>query len=196
MQPAVQEEMVPAPLPQPQPQPQRLAQPRRVPQPRRGGESAPRMRDSLFGTELSVVQETVRIPEVEEVAVVHVEVPRVEVPAVQEGMVAHNPYEVGMEQVDGWFGPLSFPSMFKKGIDKAHIEQMCAAYELHDVSSLTDDKERCTVCLCDYEVGDQQRALPCMHTFHADCVDEWLCNNSQCPQCRVCLFSNYGYQIC
>lgn len=39
-------------------------------------------------------------------------------------------------------------------------------------SSLCSD--RCVVCMCEYEVDEQLRILPCAHEFHAPCVDKWL----------------------
>lgn len=41
----------------------------------------------------------------------------------------------------------------------------------------------CAVCLCDFEVGDVLRRLPCAHKFHSSCVDKWLCRNKVCPLC-------------
>ena len=43
---------------------------------------------------------------------------------------------------------------------------------------------RCRICLLEYDVGDQQRRLPCLHQFHSDCVDTWLKDNATCPVCR------------
>uniref|UniRef100_A0A061RFX1 E3 ubiquitin-protein ligase SDIR1 n=1 Tax=Tetraselmis sp. GSL018 TaxID=582737 RepID=A0A061RFX1_9CHLO len=45
-------------------------------------------------------------------------------------------------------------------------------------------KERCNICLCDYDEGDVVRTLPCLHWFHADCVDRWLRSNGTCPICK------------
>jgi hypothetical protein len=41
----------------------------------------------------------------------------------------------------------------------------------------------CAVCLCDYEVGDMLRPLPCKHVFHHRCINKWLQRNGVCPLC-------------
>ncbi len=43
---------------------------------------------------------------------------------------------------------------------------------------------RCSVCLCDAEDGDAMRTLPCMHVYHADCIDKWLGEHATCPICK------------
>ncbi|KAL1523654.1 hypothetical protein AB1Y20_018589 [Prymnesium parvum] len=46
--------------------------------------------------------------------------------------------------------------------------------------SLVD--QRCSICLEYFKAGDRARRLPCSHVFHAGCIDEWLCRNSDlCP---------------
>lgn len=47
------------------------------------------------------------------------------------------------------------------------------------------DSNACSICLDDYQEGDQLRILPCMHTFHTDCIDNWLPRNSSCPVCKM-----------
>ncbi|SLM40827.1 Zinc finger, RING/FYVE/PHD-type [Lasallia pustulata] len=46
--------------------------------------------------------------------------------------------------------------------------------------------ERCLVCLCDYELGEEVRQLTkCSHLFHRECIDEWLTTGrNSCPLCR------------
>lgn len=41
----------------------------------------------------------------------------------------------------------------------------------------------CAVCLCDFEVEDWLRRLPCGHSFHMACIDKWLKRNKVCPLC-------------
>ena len=48
-----------------------------------------------------------------------------------------------------------------------------------------DTTEKCTICLCEFEDGEDVRRLPCMHLFHVQCVDQWLTTNKRCPICRV-----------
>lgn len=48
-----------------------------------------------------------------------------------------------------------------------------------------DSIEKCTICLSEFEDCESVRRLPCMHLFHIDCVDQWLCTNKRCPICRV-----------
>ncbi|XP_014468897.1 PREDICTED: E3 ubiquitin-protein ligase Arkadia-like isoform X2 [Dinoponera quadriceps] len=48
-----------------------------------------------------------------------------------------------------------------------------------------DATEKCTICLSEFEDCENVRRLPCMHLFHIDCVDQWLCTNKRCPICRV-----------
>lgn len=36
------------------------------------------------------------------------------------------------------------------------------------------DQTSCVVCMCDFEVRQLLRVLPCSHEFHAKCVDKWL----------------------
>ena len=43
---------------------------------------------------------------------------------------------------------------------------------------------QCCICLEDFEAGQERRNLPCLHGFHAECIDRWLESNSTCPVCK------------
>ncbi len=47
-----------------------------------------------------------------------------------------------------------------------------------------NDVTMCSICLVDFNYGDQVRDLPCKHFFHLSCVDSWLRSESTCPLCR------------
>ena len=43
----------------------------------------------------------------------------------------------------------------------------------------------CSVCLCDFELGESVRTLPCAHDFHAECIDKWFECARACPVCKT-----------
>ena len=49
-----------------------------------------------------------------------------------------------------------------------------------------DVDDCCSVCLDTLSGEDLLRTLSCSHTFHAQCIDQWLLSySSQCPMCRA-----------
>jgi E3 ubiquitin-protein ligase SDIR1 len=48
----------------------------------------------------------------------------------------------------------------------------------------SDDELTCSVCLEQVNVGDVLRSLPCLHQFHANCIDPWLRQQGTCPVCK------------
>ncbi|KAG4923387.1 hypothetical protein JHK87_048927 [Glycine soja] len=48
----------------------------------------------------------------------------------------------------------------------------------------SDDDLTCSVCLEQVNVGDVLRSLPCLHQFHANCIDPWLRQQGTCPVCK------------
>jgi hypothetical protein len=59
-------------------------------------------------------------------------------------------------------------------------------------------KDQCTVCMCEYSEGEEIRLLPCLHRYHASCIDPWFDQHTTCPVCNVDVLqllsaaSNYG----
>jgi E3 ubiquitin-protein ligase RNF11 len=43
--------------------------------------------------------------------------------------------------------------------------------------------KECAICMIDFEVNDTIKYLPCMHTFHQSCIDQWLVRSLICPSC-------------
>ncbi|KAJ4822083.1 E3 ubiquitin-protein ligase sdir1 [Turnera subulata] len=48
----------------------------------------------------------------------------------------------------------------------------------------SDDELTCTVCLEQANEGELIRTLPCLHQFHANCIDPWLRQQGTCPVCK------------
>lgn len=55
----------------------------------------------------------------------------------------------------------------------------------HPKSSAVDEREKCAICLTMYEFGSDVKLLPCFHTFHEKCIDEWLQRKAVCPTCNI-----------
>ena len=43
----------------------------------------------------------------------------------------------------------------------------------------------CVVCQEAFKQGENIRRLPCLHQFHAACVDPWLARHARCPLCNT-----------
>jgi hypothetical protein len=44
----------------------------------------------------------------------------------------------------------------------------------------------CSICLTNFEMGEMLISLPChqRHSFHANCIREWLQHDAKCPLCQ------------
>lgn len=51
----------------------------------------------------------------------------------------------------------------------------------------TGSQSTCLVCQLDYVDQDMCKRLPCLHHFHAECIDRWLMTRRSCPVCRLCV---------
>lgn len=47
-----------------------------------------------------------------------------------------------------------------------------------------DEDLTCSVCLEQVTDGELVRCLPCLHQFHANCIDQWLRQQATCPVCK------------
>ncbi|KAI3633504.1 hypothetical protein MIR68_008451 [Amoeboaphelidium protococcarum] len=44
----------------------------------------------------------------------------------------------------------------------------------------------CSICIDDFEEGNELKVLQCGHVFHSDCLQPWLCEKSGvCPLCKL-----------
>ncbi|KAG6525379.1 hypothetical protein ZIOFF_015335 [Zingiber officinale] len=45
----------------------------------------------------------------------------------------------------------------------------------------------CSICLDEFQVTTRVLEMPCHHTFHNECLREWLTRSNTCPLCRFAL---------
>lgn len=56
--------------------------------------------------------------------------------------------------------------------------------------------ERCVVCQIEYEEGEQVAELVCHHTYHSECIGEWLQIKKTCPICSNEVSTLHGGNEC
>ncbi|KAH9500016.1 hypothetical protein Btru_076171 [Bulinus truncatus] len=72
-------------------------------------------------------------------------------------------------------------------LSQSQVNQLPSVQHRSNISSggAATSAVQCSICLSDYQRGDEKRILPCSHNFHMDCVDQWLLTNATCPVCRA-----------
>jgi hypothetical protein len=73
--------------------------------------------------------------------------------------------------------------MENRGADAALINRLPVS-SVENPRLLPEDCRACTVCLSNYEKGDERKLLPCLHGFHKECIDTWLSRSATCPVCK------------
>lgn len=73
-----------------------------------------------------------------------------------------------------------------QGLDSAFINDLPII--LHTTSSGSNTVIECCIFLEIFQDGDKVKVIPsCQHSYHSECIDRWLRNQSSCPLCRVSL---------
>ena len=56
--------------------------------------------------------------------------------------------------------------------------------EIKDLNAINILNSKCVICLQDYILGDKYIILPCIHSYHEECIKHWLKINNRCPTCN------------
>lgn len=54
-----------------------------------------------------------------------------------------------------------------------------------------NNNNKCAICLSDFEVGEKKSTLPCMHSFHYNCIERWIKKKKSCPICKFEISFDY-----
>uniref|UniRef100_A0A0V0G7X6 Putative e3 ubiquitin ligase n=1 Tax=Triatoma dimidiata TaxID=72491 RepID=A0A0V0G7X6_TRIDM len=88
--------------------------------------------------------------------------------------------------------PVYFPSpSFRRPVNQlTEEEQLKIAKRMGLIQQLPTGSydgckknRECVICMVEFLVGDAVRYLPCMHTYHVKCIDDWLKRSFTCPSC-------------
>ena len=56
--------------------------------------------------------------------------------------------------------------------------------EIQDPPKNSTDNPHCVICLNDFQLKEKVSALPCCHSFHTKCLDNWITRSAKCPVCK------------
>ncbi|XP_073351539.1 uncharacterized protein [Pagrus major] len=71
-------------------------------------------------------------------------------------------------------------------IPEATVPEKRGTFRRRNVMSLSDAYSVCLICHNDLSQGSGgTRELQCTHTFHKECIEEWLWRKQSCPTCHV-----------
>ncbi|KAK6927006.1 Zinc finger, RING-type [Dillenia turbinata] len=86
-------------------------------------------------------------------------------------------YKAAVPQGDG-------SSWQKASSSSAPVEAKQDVAKANDNLKSLEDELTCTICLEQVNRGELVRSLPCLHQFHANCIDPWLRQQGTCPVCK------------
>jgi hypothetical protein len=73
--------------------------------------------------------------------------------------------------------------MENRGADASLINRLPVS-SVENPNLLPEDCRACSICLSNYDKGEERKLLPCLHGFHKDCIDTWLSRSATCPVCK------------
>lgn len=70
-------------------------------------------------------------------------------------------------------------------LSKKTLRRNSRTFSYKETKIKIGDSLTCSICLGKYEEGDKLRMFRCKHSFHAECVDEYVQQyTGNCPMCR------------
>ncbi|KAL4236887.1 RING finger protein 11 [Mactra antiquata] len=109
--------------------------------------------------------------------------------SVEQALGPPPPYQEHVQQRMPVYHPA--PNVSRTASQLTEEEQIKIAKRLGLISHLptgiydgsSKKGKECVICMGDFAVGEPLRILPCMHSYHKDCIDDWLMRSFTCPSC-------------
>ena len=94
------------------------------------------------------------------------------------------PFTMGDSKGEG--EDLAIPTaMCKKDDGERLLELLKEKKQMEIKFNIREAKDTsCGICLDNYSKGDEIVQLPCLHFYHAKCINAWFKVNNTCPVCR------------
>ena len=72
-------------------------------------------------------------------------------------------------------------------ITTALLMKLLPWYKITKEQMNMENKDKCPICLSEWNIGDVVGKLACGHEFGLDCLNKWLTEKRNCPLCREAL---------
>ncbi|CAI9107014.1 OLC1v1006279C1 [Oldenlandia corymbosa var. corymbosa] len=86
-----------------------------------------------------------------------------------------------------------------KGLDEATINSLPTFVHTPESGgggAVIKESSECSICLGVFEENEKIKVIPkCMHVYHLECLDKWLCSHGNCPLCRSTIDSSPTDQL-
>ena len=56
--------------------------------------------------------------------------------------------------------------------------------EVKDASKLDPNNKDCIICMEEFKNNEKIICLPCIHSFHSECIKSWFEGHNECPICK------------
>jgi hypothetical protein len=68
--------------------------------------------------------------------------------------------------------------------DAKEIMRFIPVSEIKEIKQENGNELKCMICLYDFNIGETECTLPCLHIFHSDCLEQWIERKRLCPVCK------------
>lgn len=103
---------------------------------------------------------------------------------------SHSDYQGFVETMPMNYPPISRPMMRlteDPDDEEEHVKMAKRIGLIQHLPTGTYDgcrkNRECVICMMEFTLGDSVRYLPCMHTYHVECINSWLMRSFTCPSC-------------